>query len=108
MSTSTTHDQQGHGSLRSYITGLLLSIILTAIPFGMVMAGSFSKTVTVIAISVMAILQIILQLTLFMHMNLKTREGRDSGSFLFFAVVTLTLVVGGSVWIMYNLHINLM
>jgi cytochrome o ubiquinol oxidase operon protein cyoD len=108
MSTSTTHDQQNHGSIKAYVTGLLLSVILTIIPFAMVMAGDFSDTFVIIAISVMAGIQVMLQLTLFMHLNLKTREGRDSGAFMFFTVVILTLVVGGSLWIMYHLHLNLM
>jgi cytochrome o ubiquinol oxidase operon protein cyoD len=84
MDTSATHNRQNHGSVKSYITGLLLSVILTVIPFGLVMAGTFSKTFVVITIAVMAAIQIMLQLTLFMHLNLRTREGRDSGSFMFF------------------------
>lgn len=108
MSTSTTQNQQHQGSVKSYVTGLILSLVLTAIPFSMVMSGTFSKVVVVAAISVMALLQVILQLTLFMHLNLKTKEGRESGGSLFFTAVTITLIIGGSVWIMHHLHINLM
>ncbi|BES69069.1 cytochrome o ubiquinol oxidase subunit IV [Marinobacter nanhaiticus D15-8W] len=108
MSTSTSHDAQSHGSVKSYIWGLVFSIILTVIPFGMVMTGGFSEATTVVAIAVMAVLQVLLQLILFMHLNLKTEEGRDSGSVVFFTAVILTLVIGGSLWIMYHLHINLM
>ncbi|WP_148861036.1 cytochrome o ubiquinol oxidase subunit IV [Marinobacter fonticola] len=108
MSTSTSHDNHSHGSVKSYIWGLVFSIVLTVIPFGMVMTGGFPETTVIIAISVMAVVQVLLQLVLFMHLNLKTEEGRDSGSFVFFTAVILTLVVGGSLWIMYHLHINLM
>lgn len=108
MSTSSSHDTHSHGSVKSYIWGLIFSLILTVIPFGMVMKGGFSETVVVVAIAIMAVLQVLLQLVLFMHLNLKTEEGRDSGSFVFFTAVILTLVIGGSLWIMYHLHINLM
>ncbi|WP_336368015.1 cytochrome o ubiquinol oxidase subunit IV [Marinobacter sp. C2H3] len=108
MSTSTSHDGGSHGSVKSYIWGLIFSIILTVIPFGMVMKGGFSEGVLVVAITIMAILQVLLQLILFMHMNLKTQEGRDSGSFVFFTALILALVIGGSVWIMYHLNVNLM
>ena len=107
MSVSTSHDSGSHGSAKSYIIGLILSLVLTVIPFGMVMHGGFDKTTTVVAIVIMAVLQVLVQLILFMHMNLKTREGRDSGSFVFFTAVILSLVIGGSVWIMYHLNINL-
>ena len=108
MSTSTSHDSHSHGSTKSYVWGLIFSIILTVIPFGMVMMGGFPKTTVIIAITIMAVLQVLLQLILFMHLNLKTEEGRDSGSLVFFTAVILTLVIGGSLWIMYHLHINLM
>lgn len=108
MSTSVDHDSHNHGSTKSYIIGLILSLVLTIIPFGMVMKGDFNETFVVIAIAVMAVFQVLLQLILFMHLNLKTEEGRDSGSFVFFTAVILTLVIGGSLWIMYHLNINLM
>jgi len=108
MSTSTSHDGGSHGSVKSYVMGLILSIVLTVIPFGMVMNGGFDETAVIVTIVIMAVLQVLLQLILFMHMNLKTQEGRDSGSFVFFTAVVLTLIIGGTVWIMYHLNINLM
>lgn len=108
MSTSTAHDSASHGSVKSYVTGLILSIVLTLIPFGMVMQGGFGKTTVVVTISILAVLQVLVQLILFMHMNLKTQEGRESGSFVFFTALILALVIGGSVWILYHLNLNLM
>jgi cytochrome o ubiquinol oxidase operon protein cyoD len=108
MSTSTSHDGGSHGSVKSYVMGLILSIVLTVIPFGMVMNGGFGETTVIVTIVIMAVLQVLLQLILFMHVNVKTEEGRDSGSFVFFTAVILTLIIGGTVWIMYHLNINLM
>ncbi|VFS20869.1 Cytochrome o ubiquinol oxidase protein CyoD [Serratia liquefaciens] len=45
MSHSTDHSGASHGSVKSYMTGFILSIILTVIPFAMVMSGSASHAV---------------------------------------------------------------
>ncbi len=44
--SSAAHDNHGagHGSLGSYAIGFVLSVILTAIPFYMVMDGGFRAT----------------------------------------------------------------
>lgn len=44
MSHSNDHGAS-HGSVKTYMTGFILSIILTVIPFWMVMSGSASKPV---------------------------------------------------------------
>lgn len=106
--SESSHDSHSHGSVRSYVLGLVLSIVLTVIPFGLVMSGGFNETLVMSVIAAAAVLQVLLQLVLFMHLNLKTEEGRDSGSFIFFTTVILVLVVGGSLWIMYHLNLNLM
>lgn len=49
MSHSNDHGAS-HGSVKTYMTGFILSIILTVIPFWMVMNGSASKPVILGAI----------------------------------------------------------
>ncbi len=44
MSHSNDHGAS-HGSVKTYMTGFILSIILTVIPFWMVMDGSASQPV---------------------------------------------------------------
>jgi len=51
MSHSNDHGAS-HGSVKTYMTGFILSIILTVIPFWMVMNGSASKPVILGAIVV--------------------------------------------------------
>ncbi|SHE38722.1 cytochrome o ubiquinol oxidase operon protein cyoD [Modicisalibacter ilicicola DSM 19980] len=96
-----------HGSIRSYVIGLILSIVLTVIPFAAVMTGALSTPVTVLIIVGTAVLQILVQLIMFMHMNTKSDEGWNVMSFVF-TVTILALVVGGSLWIMHHLHLNTM
>ena len=104
MSASSTNN---HGSVKSYVTGLVLSLILTIIPFGVVMSGTLSVLTTVIVVAVTAVLQILVQLVMFMHMNTKADEGWNVMSFVF-TLTILVLVVGGSLWIMQHLHLNMM
>ena len=107
MSHSSSSSPNAHGSVKSYVTGLVLSLILTIIPFGVVMSGTLSVLTTVIVVAVTAVLQILVQLVMFMHMNTKADEGWNVMSFVF-TLTILVLVVGGSLWIMQHLHLNMM
>lgn len=97
-----------HGSLKGYITGFLLSALLTAIPFWLVMADVFGDAVlTSIVIMFFAAVQIVVHMIYFLHMNTKSE-----GGWTFIALVfTLTLVVVtlvGSIWVMYHMDRNMM
>lgn len=107
MSHSSSSSANAHGSVKSYMTGLVLSLILTIIPFAVVMSGALSVLTTVIVVAVTAVLQILVQLVMFMHMNTKADEGWNLMSFVF-TLTILVLVVGGSLWIMQHLHLNMM
>lgn len=107
MSGSHTSHDNSHGSVKSYVIGLVLSIVLTIIPFGAVMTGAFDTLATVIIIVATAVAQLLVQLVLFMHMNTKADEGWNFMSFVF-TVTILVLVIGGSLWIMHHLHLNMM
>ena len=65
------------------------------------------QAATVVVIAVTAVLQILVQLVMFMHMNTKADEGWNLMSFVF-TLTILVLVVGGSLWIMQHLHLNMM
>ncbi|WP_110656096.1 cytochrome o ubiquinol oxidase subunit IV [Salinicola halimionae] len=103
----TSHDGASHGSYKSYIIGLVLSIVLTLISFGVVMTGSFGIPTMMITVVVTAIIQVLVQLVLFMHLNTKSEGGWNVLSFVFTAGI-LVLIIGGSLWIMHNIHINMM
>ncbi|MFG6666241.1 cytochrome o ubiquinol oxidase subunit IV [Halomonas sp. HNIBRBA4712] len=107
MSSASVELGNAHGSTKSYVMGLIFSLVLTIIPFGAVMMGLFSTPVTVWIIVITAVLQMLVQLVMFMHLNTKADEGWNMMSFVF-TVSILALVVGGSLWIMHHLHINMM
>jgi cytochrome o ubiquinol oxidase subunit IV len=104
--SGTTHTM-GHGSLRGYLVGFFLSVVLTAIPFWLVMTGAAgSGTITAIDIMALAVLQIIVHVFYFLHINAKAENGWMMMAFIF-TVVMVLIVLSGSLWVMYNLNANM-
>ena len=95
------HDAHSHGSVSSYVIGFVLSVILTVIPFWAVMTGAFDRATLFAVIVVTAVVQIVVHLKYFLHLNF-TKEGRiDTFSFIFTALI-IVMVVALSVWIIYE------
>lgn len=98
----------GHGSKRSLVIGSVLSILLTAIPFWLVMTGSLSSSgATIGAIFVSAMVQIVVHVACFLHVDAKSEGGWTLLSFLFTAIIVVITIVG-SVWVMYHMDANMM
>lgn len=93
----------GVGSLRTYTVGFVFSVVLTCIAFGLVMTGALSHTATVLCLFVAAILQILVQLHYFLHLDRSSAMYWNVMSLLFTAFI-MFLFIGGSIWIMYGLH----
>ncbi|MGX1788327.1 cytochrome o ubiquinol oxidase subunit IV [Bosea sp. NPDC055332] len=101
-------DHVPHGSLRGYITGFLLSVVLTAIPFWLVMNDVLgNSTLTAIVIMLFAAVQIVVHMVYFLHMN-----GRSEGGWtmlaLIFTIIIVAIALSGSLWVMYHLNTNMM
>ena len=113
MSAEHAHDAHhgdghDHGSHASYIKGFVLSVILTAIPFGLVMSGGFeSRGLTAVLVIGFAIAQILVHMIYFLHMNLKNEAGWTMIS-LVFTIVVLVIAVIGTIWVMYHMDANMM
>lgn len=105
------HDAYGsapHGSLGGYLTGFVLSVILTAIPFWLVMSGALgSATATALAIMGLAVVQIVVHMVYFLHMNFRS-EGGWTMLALAFTLILVVITLAGSLWVMYHLNTNMM
>ena len=104
---STSHGGAAHGSVKEYVTGLVLSIILTLIPFGLVMSGTLSSPLTLSIILLCAVGQVFVQLIYFLHMNTSSEQIWNTTSAIFIALITLILILG-SIWIMQHLNHNML
>ena len=100
--------EAAHGSFKSYMTGFVLSIILTAIPFWLVMSGVVeSKAVTAGLVMVFAVVQIVVHMIYFLHMNTRS-EGGWTMMALIFTLVLIVIALSGSLWAMHHLNTNMM
>jgi cytochrome o ubiquinol oxidase operon protein cyoD len=118
MSAPHDHDHHGdhhghgdghdHGSVKSYIIGFILSVILTAIPFWLVMNRTIeSSQATAFVILGFAAVQIVVHMIYFLHMNAKAEGGWNMLA-LIFTVVILVITLSGSLWVMYHMNKNMM
>ena len=97
-----------HVSRKEYLTGFVLSVILTAIPFAMVMGGSGEATpLLVLLLLAFAAVQVVVHMVYFLHMNAKS-EGGWNALALIFTVVLVVIVLSGSLWVMHHLNTNMM
>jgi len=101
-------DAVPHGSLKGYVTGFVLSAILTAIPFWLVMANVLgNSTLTAFVIMAFAAVQIVVHMIFFLHMNSRS-EGGWTMMALIFTIVIVAIALSGSLWVMYHLDSNMM
>jgi cytochrome o ubiquinol oxidase operon protein cyoD len=95
------------GSVKSYAAGFILSILLTALAFALVMSGALSRPATLWAIIAAAVLQILVHLHYFLHLDTSSAL-RWNLMALLFTLLIMTLFVGGTLWIMFNLNYRMM
>ncbi|MEW6645463.1 MAG: cytochrome o ubiquinol oxidase subunit IV [Pseudomonadota bacterium] len=101
-------DGHDHGSLRSYLIGFGLSVVLTAIPFWLVMTNALGNTnLTVLAVMAFAVVQIVVHMVYFLHMNARS-EGGWTMMALIFTLIIVVIALSGSLWVMYHLNTNMM
>ncbi|GGD00776.1 cytochrome o ubiquinol oxidase subunit IV [Undibacterium terreum] len=101
-------DHADHGSLKSYTIGFLLAVLLTAIPFWLVMGKVFDKSSTTgLILLAFAAVQVVVHMIYFLHMNTKS-EGGWSMLALIFTGMVVFIMLSGSIWVMYHLNHNMM
>ena len=97
-----------HSTLRGYATGFVLAVILTAIPFYLVMNKVFSSSGTAALVLLgLAAVQVVVHMVYFLHMNTKVEGGWSMLAMLFTAMVVV-IMLSGSIWVMYNMNRNMM
>ncbi|GFM53330.1 cytochrome o ubiquinol oxidase subunit IV [Pseudomonas capsici] len=100
-------EDHSHGSVKSYIIGFVLSIILTAIPFALVMSPVLPKDLTIAIILAFAVVQILVHLHYFLHLDFTSAQRNNVMAFAFTTLV-IVLLVGLSLWIIFSIHREMM
>lgn len=97
-----------HGTMRDYVTGFVMSVVLTAIPFWLIMGDVFRSQATAsIVVILFGVAQIYVHMVYFLHMNAKSQGGwtlMAAG----FTIVLVVITLVGSAWIMFHLNTNMM
>ena len=107
-----SHDHTGedgpHSTFSGYMIGFVLSVILTAIPFWLVMNNVITdRTVAILVLGGLAVVQIIAHMVYFLHMNGKVEGGWTLLSTIF-TVVFVAIAVAGTLWVMFHMNTNMM
>lgn len=103
------HDaNEPHSTFSGYMTGFVLSIILTAIPFWLVMAKVIAdRNTAVLVLGGFAVIQILVHMVFFLHMNGKV-EGGWTLLATIFTVVFVAITIAGTLWVMFHMNANMM
>lgn len=96
-----------NGNLKSYIVGFVLSVILTLAAYFVVASHLFAGWVLLLIITVLAVEQLVVQLSFFLHLGRESKPRWNLTAFISMLGV-IFIVVFGSVWIMNNLNYNMM
>ena len=96
------------GSLRGYLTGFALAAILTIIAFWLVMGQVIdNRLATIIIVLALAVVQIFVHIIYFLHLDTRSEGGWNMLAFIF-AAVLVVIVLGASIWVLYNENANMM
>lgn len=106
MSKSKAYTEE-RGTLAAYIAGFILSVLLTLAAYYAVVNNIFASKTLSAFVLLLAVVQLIVQLVLFLHIG-KEQKPRHKLSIMLYAVVVLCCIFFGTVWIMYNLDYNMM
>lgn len=109
MSHEPAHDAQGgsEATLTSYSIGFVLAIILTIIPFAVVVFDLLGRGGALLAIGITAVIQVLVHLYFFLHLDV-SREHRANTMTGIFAAIIMAVLVGGTIWLFYSLHYRTM
>ncbi|WP_109477471.1 cytochrome o ubiquinol oxidase subunit IV [Paraburkholderia sp. C35] len=100
------HDAS-HGSVKSYVVGMLLSLVLTFASFGVVMTHVVPRSMGLAAVVVLCVVQLVVQLRYFLHLGSSADQRSNTGIFVCTALL-IAIIVAGSLWVIHNANVNMM
>ena len=107
LSKMPTSPHSEEVTIKPYLVGVVLALVLTAIPFGLVAARALRPIQILVVIGAAAITQVVVHLRYFLHLDLNPLS-QNKLIALCFAAVVLLILVGGTLWIMFDLNYRMM
>lgn len=93
---------EGPGKQESYIIGFVMSLILTLLAYFAVAGHLMSGWPLILTVGALAFVQVVIQLIFFLHLGEEPSPPWNLLIFLFMVLIVSVIVIG-SIWIMYNL-----
>jgi cytochrome o ubiquinol oxidase operon protein cyoD len=94
-------------TLKKYSIGFIASLFITLIAYNMVVGQLMTGLGLMVALGILALIQMIIQLVFFLHLDEESGPRYKLAAFGFMTGI-LVLVVVGSLWIMHHLNYNMM
>lgn len=91
-----------HATMASYVTGFALSVALTLVAYFAVEKHALPSQTLVLVIALLGVVQLLVQLALFLHLGKESKPRMHLAAFLFMALIVGIIVVG-TLWIMAHL-----
>lgn len=105
---ATSHSEMPRATYREYMIGFWISVVLTVIPFWLVLADVLdNKGLAIFYVCALGLVQMVVHMIYFLHMNTRAEEGWLIMS-LAFTLLLVIIAIAGSVWIMFHLDHNMM
>lgn len=102
------HEDHGHApTVKGYLIGFALAVVLTVIPFAIAMTGALSGTAALAVIAVLGVIQIVVHVRFFLHIDSSPAQRTNLAAFSFTLLIIGILVVG-SLWILHNMNSHMM
>ena len=100
--------KSGVRALPVYLIGFVLAVVLTAIPFWLVMHQVIdSKAATISIVLILAVVQIFVHIIYFLHLDTRSEGGWNMLTFIF-STVLVVIVLGASIWVLYRENMLMM
>lgn len=101
------HIDVKQGTLGSYLFGFLSSVLLTLMAYVLVDQHLLSKGWLIATIVLLGLVQVVIQLILFLYLGQEAKPKPKLLVFIFMSVIVL-MIVAGTLWIMYDLNKRVM
>lgn len=89
--------------LRSYVTGFVISLILTLAAFAAVLSD-LSPAQKIVIVCVAGLLQVTTHLRNFLHLSFSRRQSREDLLLVLFSASLLAIMACGTIWILSDLE----
>ena len=102
----TERNREERRDFRSYVWGISLGLLLTLVPFALVYWAGIPRFPLFIIIGAFALVQMIVHFRFFLHLSFRGK--REDLYLILFSTLLLTIMLGGTIWIMSSLAMRMM